>query len=208
MGLSYLIADGVMVSDIASSLPKHATKKYETRDVSKIERIYIHHSGRLGRDGAEGAHNSARYCVESRDWPGAPYHFWVPWMPIEHDDNRILYQMQALNVRCYHTGGVCNTHGIGVCLQGNTSTDGMSHHQVECLEALIPYLAEECGLEYWDIGMHNEAKKFGGPKNKPSCPGKAATAWVKQYRFDASPDAVALNPGGAVRDLIYTEVPT
>jgi hypothetical protein len=180
------IAGGIVVQDISSLLPRHKTKRYGKRR-SVIERIYIHHSGRLGSDGVDGPINSTRYIISRRKDPfaGAPYHFWIPYNMIcaeDEDRSYIIYRLQQDEVRSWHTGGKANSHGIGVALQGNTSTNGLSDFQEECLEALVPWLLDRFGLHLPDgLSYHAEADKYGG-KRKSACPGVEATEWINDYR--------------------------
>lgn len=181
-------APGIALYDVSFLLPQHKTKKYRLRDPDLITRIYVHHSGKLGAAGFQGLYNSARYSVEQRKnkdgsigWPGQPYHIWVPFIGFKGED-RVAYLCQPDSVRCYHTGKVANTHGYGIVLQGNTSTDGLSFNQQEILEGLLPWKREELALEHdtW-LSWHSEAGRFGG-KPKPACPGSQAQKWLEEYR--------------------------
>jgi N-acetyl-anhydromuramyl-L-alanine amidase AmpD len=180
------IAGGIVVQDISNILPRHKTKRYSKRR-SSIERIYIHHSGKLGADGIDGPINSTRYIISRKKspFPGAPYHFWIPFNNVyaeDEDRSYVIYRLQPDEVRCYHTGRKANSHGVGVALQGNTSTNGLSDFQIECLEALVPWLLERHNLELPDgLSYHAEADKYGG-KRKPACPGVEATEWINDYR--------------------------
>lgn len=181
-------APGIALYDVSFLLPKHKKKKYRRRNLDLIDRIYVHHSGKMGAAGFQGLYNSARYSVEQRKnkdgsigWPGHPYHIWVPAYERKGGD-RIVYCSQPDFVRCYHTGSKANTHGYGIVLQGNTSTDGLSFNQKEILEGLLPWLRELHELEHetW-LSWHSEAGRFGG-KPKARCPGSQAQKWLQEYR--------------------------
>lgn len=179
-----MIAPGVALYDVAHLLPGHGG--YPARDVRAINRIYVHHSGRLGRAGFEGARNSARYVVEQRGWPGAAYHYWIPYETLRDLEGRlVLLRLQPVYARCYHTGGDANTRGIGVVLQGSTTARPMSYSHVEGLEALLPWLHEQMQqhsrpARQW-LSWHAEADRFGGDV-KPACPGRHAEQWLRDYR--------------------------
>lgn len=196
------IAGGIVIEDICDKLPRHKIKKYRKR-TSEIQRIYIHHSGRLGAPGINGPINSTRYVTTQKDptFPGAPYHYWIPWEPVYNHyqtetATRVtvevcctIYRLQPDEIRCWHTGGRANSHGIGVALQGNTSTIGLSDYQVECLEALIPWLFERYNLDLpSSLSYHAEAGKYGG-RSKAACPGSEAIEWIEDYKVGISTDS-------------------
>ena len=59
--------------DISDKLMTHPEKEYAVRDKSMIDEIIFHH---VGVEGAT-VENTAKYCVETRGWPGIGYHFWI-----------------------------------------------------------------------------------------------------------------------------------
>ena len=182
------LAGGVALYDVSHVLPVHRTERYAVRDAGAIKRVYVHHSGALGAAGYAGARNSAAYSVAPRvgsvkGWPGAAYHFWICAEPLrDRDGNICVLRMNRDETRCYHTGGVCNAHGVGVVLQGNTSAAPLAESHEECLEALLPWLRRRHDLDAEWLSWHAESKRFGAPKNKASCPGKHAESWLGAYR--------------------------
>ena len=186
MSLGNLIAGGVYIDNAADKMPRHASKRFGTRRDS-IRRIYVHHSGRLGKPGLEGAIASARYSVtrktntQPNGWPGPAYHLWIPYEKFIVDDMYTIIRMNRDFTRCWHTGGPANDHGIGVVLQGNTTKRPMSDFQIECLEALLPYLKSVHHLPDHDwLAWHSIADQYGG-KRKPTCPGRHAQQWLENY---------------------------
>jgi hypothetical protein len=188
---AYALADGVAAFDIGPALKRHRRKRYETRAVADIRVALVHHSGVLGARGIQGAINSSRYAIakgkldprtgkrrRKTEFPSLAYHFWIPWH-LEHIDGYLTcYQAHPLDVRTWHSGGDANDVGVGICLQGNTTTVGMSEHQLMVLPALLDYLrADIDGLE---IGWHSIADRWGGSP-KPACPGKGAESWLAEY---------------------------
>lgn len=177
---------GIALYDVSRALPRreHPRRKDVRPRGARIERIYVHHSGALGRGGWYGARNAVRYVVDKRDFPGAPYHFWVP-----HDEardstgRRVVFRLAEDEYRCWSQGDKANDHGISVCLQGNL-VDGMSHHQEEVLEGLLPWLLSRHGLRQWlpmSLSYHAEAGRYGG-RSKATCPPEAVRAWLDDYR--------------------------
>lgn len=183
--LEEMLAGGVALYDLTDLLPKSKTVRLGVRPVDKIVRAYFHHSGRHGAKGWKGAFNSARYVVESRGFPAAGYHFWLPYAPIEDGDgNYVAFRLNKDRSRCWHTGGKANSHGVGVCFQGNLSKDKPSDFQEELFEALVPWMMERYDLSGQDcLSFHAEADKYGG-KVKPTCPGPHVRKWVEDYRND------------------------
>lgn len=180
------VAGGIALYDVSHLLPAHPTLRYRRRDVDGIERVYTHHSGALGGSGFRGALGSARYVVTQRGrdgWPGAAYHFWFAHKADRDDEGRlVIYRLQPDEKRSYHTGGVANDHGLGLCWQGNLSEKLPSADQIEMAEGFYPWLLETYALTVPDgFSFHAEASRFGG-KDKASCPGPHVTAWVKRWR--------------------------
>lgn len=61
------------IRDVINTLPKHATNRYETRSLSTITTLAIHHSAASGDIPPQ---NVAAYHVR-RDWPGMGYHYYI-----------------------------------------------------------------------------------------------------------------------------------
>lgn len=177
------IAWGVALYDVSIRLPKRGPR---TRPLSSIRRIYVHHSGRLGKPGFEGALNSTRYVMQQRTprFRCAAYHYWIPAEPVRDEaSNLVLFRLVPDHVRAWHTGSRANTHGLGIALQGNTTTRELTESHVECLEALLPWLRERYADQLADtwLSWHSDAGQYGG-KPKKACPGKHAEQWLKAYR--------------------------
>jgi len=160
------LADGFVVYDATGLLPEHHSRAYERR--SAPSEIYVHHSGRLGRPGLRGALNSARYVVSHRDWPGLPYHYWIP-----RDTTGRIYRCQQDDVRTWHAGAGPNDRGLAICLQGNTSRKPPPSNQFAALAALI----DDIDLP---VAGHCEAPSDGHAK--ASCPGSHAMAFLEGFR--------------------------
>lgn len=189
------LAGGVHLLDVSSQLP---TRRGGWRKRRKpIERIYLHHSGKLGAPGFEGLRRSAQYSVRNKrqkdgtvqqGWPGTAYHYWVPY----HEpagDVIAVYRANPDSARSYHTGGQPrgpspNDHGLSVVLQGDLRTRPPSHWQIEALEALVPWLQEihraTLSADRW-LSWHSESGAFGG-NAKPTCPGPHVEAWAREWR--------------------------
>jgi len=132
--------------------------RYRDR-AEKIDRIIVHHSGapeppsRSVR-GLAGMQASARYVVQHRQWPGFAYHAWIPYHPTPLAGFELaVFRGNDDDIRSHHTSG-SNDRGWAICLQGNLYHAGMSHAQEECLEALLPWLAERLQLDLGEAQSH------------------------------------------------------
>jgi hypothetical protein len=188
--LEAMLAPLVALYDVSALLPR---KGPDVRDVAAIRRIYVHHSGALGAAGFKGAQASTAYVMTKRapKFPCAPYHFWIPFGDLtDPHGNLCVLRLVPDHIVAWHTGGKANRHGLGVCLQGNTTKAALSPSHKECLEALLPWLrarhelGKGAGLDAEWLSWHSDAARFGG-KRKAACPGANATAWLEAYRARA-----------------------
>lgn len=184
-----IIYGGVKLIDLSEEVEELRRSTGRRRPITrgeedKIIRLFVHHSGAAGRDGRAGAIASARFILRIKNWSMPPYHLWVPRKP---DGNMVeIYQMAPFNWRCFHTGKEANGNGVGLAIQGNTTSSAMTPHQIEALEAIIPWVQENVleepppSGEPW-LSWHSEADKYGG-KKKSSCPGLRLRNWLEEYR--------------------------
>lgn len=177
------LAKGIALYDVTHVLPRHPRKLYAERDPAQICRVYHHHSGALGKPGFDGARRSARYVVESRDWPGFAYTFWLAYeADRDPEDRRVVYRCNRDETRSYHTGAQSNTHGVAVCWQGNLREREPSEDQQEMAEALYAWTLGHYQLaDDRPHSFHSEAGDFGG-RAKSVCPGPHVEAWVRRRR--------------------------
>ena len=195
--LEAVLAPGVVLVDASAMMTRAVGKTGKPlrrrRPKTAIERVYVHHSGAEGRPGLWGAEHSASYVVEKRGFHCAAYHYWIPRAPLywqgrlksTHELTRgasiaglAVLRLNLDSERCWHTGGKANTHGVGVCLQGNLNRLALSHQHKECLEALLPWLKERHNLNGDWLSWHSQAGQYGG-KPKKACPGKFTEDWLR-----------------------------
>lgn len=182
------IAGGILLFDVSDLLPRRQmTPKITTRTgaqiprlrtADKIDRLFVHHSGRAGRAGFDGVRNSARYTFRVRGFWDPPYTFWIPRDPVRVDGDLAFFRCNPDMIRSWHTGGRANDRGVAFAFQGNAGKQDLTASQIEIAEALIPWAADRYRLAMpRALQMHSEA----GSK-KPTCPGRYAAEWVRAYR--------------------------
>ena len=140
--------------DERDTLTKHPTKKYPTRDVSKITTIIIHHS--LTKSGTAKAFSN--YHVETHGWPGIGYHF-----VIEKDGD--IVWCNDLETKSYHVG---NSNGfcVGICLIGDFRSEEPTDEQMQSLFKLSKALMVDLNISSDFVKWHSE---MPGYKTK-ACP--------------------------------------
>ncbi|MCU0646655.1 MAG: peptidoglycan recognition protein family protein [Gemmatimonadaceae bacterium] len=191
--LEAVIADGVALYDATERVRREYPRKRSAKGVrpkgQRIDAVFVHHSGSLGRAGLDGALGAVRFVMTQKPpderFPGPPYHLWLPHLPVRDDEGRlVIYRLCEDSYRAWHTGDVANDRGVGVCLQGKLTKTGPSEAQVEALEALLPWLSERHGLPWGNVaswlGWHAIGSHWGG-RDKPTCPGKPTEAWLTEY---------------------------
>ena len=134
-----------LVEDISNKLPKHPTKRYPTRDLSKIKYIVIHHSA---IPPSFGPAFLANYYVKKKDWPGIGYHYFI-------DAEGHIYQTNPLEVASKHTRNY-NEISVGICLAGDFSAAMPTQAQLLSLAHLCAYLLQRLKLTKEAIIGHQE----------------------------------------------------
>ena len=174
------LGEGVVLLDVSHLLPVDMP---ESRDASKINRCYHHHSGALGQDGYNGAHASSRYVVGTRGFPSAAYTYWLSFEPdVMRNGQIVVYRLNADDVRSWHTGGDANTYGISVAWQGNLSTRAPSPYQYHAARMLCRWLMTRHSLDSEvPFSYHSESNLYGG-SGKKACPGPFVERWVEDFR--------------------------
>ena len=183
------LAPGVRLYDasryVQKVYPRKRHRKASRPRGASLKAIFVHHSGSLGKDEVAGFMGAVRYVMQHREFPGAPYHFWVSYDPdYDEDGHLIVWRLAEDSYRAWHSGDEANDIGLGICLQGNLTRTGMSPGQEEALEALLPWMAER---HQWDwknlqdhLGWHAIASKWGG-RDKKTCPSPKVVAWLEDY---------------------------
>lgn len=157
-----LSAPPFALAGLVSRLPRHASLRYETRPLSQIAHLVVHHSGVPAEVGVEAI---AGYHVADLNWPGIGYHFVVA--PDGHID-----QTNALSTVSYHVRQF-NPVSVGIALLGDFDTAPPGTDQLEATAALCAWLRRELGLPLDAIQGHRELVSV-------TCPGSqwlTGAAW-------------------------------
>jgi len=116
------------IIDLRGKLPVHATKRYNSRKLSDIRSIALHHS--LTTSGS--AEAFARYHVTTNGWPGIGYAYVI-------GRDGIVYQCWDHTTVSYHVGN-SNKHALGICLVGDFRTQQPTSEQYAAALELVRWL--------------------------------------------------------------------
>jgi len=148
------------IVDVVDDLLKHETMKYDTRPLSRITHIAVHHSAAGGMLTPEAV---ARYHVNSNGWPGIGYHYYIM-------GDGTIYQTNRLETWSYHVGSA-NQHTVGICLAGNFMETWPYLAQVRSAKSLIADLQFALDIPWSNVMGH---KDFYGAT---ACPGATWEEW-------------------------------
>lgn len=145
------------IEDLIDKLPKHKEKTYNTRPLSDIQTLVIHHSA---VPPTVGPRRIAQYHVNSQDWPGIGYHFLI-------GEDGTIYQSNALETMSIHAGSKGNPWGVGICFLGRFMSGVLPPApQLQAGAHLTAWLLQELGLEIEAIKGHQELLKTACPGDK------------------------------------------
>jgi hypothetical protein len=124
-----------------------------------------------------------------RGWPGIAYPFVIPAYPEQVDGKLVVYRIWEDSWRTWHTGGVHNTVGTGVCIGGWYSSrhDLLNPHAHDrptaeamlCADQLTDYL-----MVRYRLTLGPETLRSHAELGKPACPGDFIENWVRTKRGD------------------------
>jgi len=159
--------------EIVDALPRREDKQYETRELSQITHIAVHHSAAPADIPPE---RIAAYHVfnKSHQWPGIGYHFYI-------GPEGTIYHTQDLKRISWHVHKN-NSYTVGVCLAGNFNRTVPPAPQLQAAARLIAWLMQELRIPLDYVMGHKEF-----PLNATACPGHqwdTDRRW-KQMLFDA-----------------------
>lgn len=133
------------VVDVIHEMAYHAEMRYETRPLSNIRYLVIHHT-RTSPDVPP--HELARQHVERIGWPGIGYHFVVA-------ADGTVYQTNDLRTVSFHARQF-NPMAVGIALAGEFSSQGPPAVQVDSVARLCVYLLRELDLPVESVRGHRD----------------------------------------------------
>lgn len=172
------------IVNLTAELPWHATRRWSTRDLSRVNKIIIHQELGEGSIEAVNRYHINPNHISPKGCPHFCYHFGI--RKSGEKDGEIV-QANELSSITWHTKRQ-NTVAIGIMLQGNFNGPGHdlgtsepTEKQIKSLEELVNYLITSFGLTKQDVFGHYH---FG----KPACPGTVVQDWIEKYRNDLALD--------------------
>jgi len=133
------------IQDLINQLPRHATKQYETRTLSEIRSLVIHHSA---TPSTIMPRRIAEYHVRKHDWPGIGYHFLVA-------EDGSLFQANALETVSHHAA-TANQYGVGICFLGDFTAQVPPPAQLRAGAHLVAWLMQELNITLENVKGHRE----------------------------------------------------
>lgn len=202
-------SDTVRIVDLqgfrrAPSWPWNAKRTARFADVPgrQIHTIAVHHSMGGFHPGIEAVEQIADFFLApprhgqdgktvlggGKGWPGIAYTFLIPALPEVVDGRIVVYRIWPDSMRTWHTGGIYNSFGVGICVGGHyaSAADSVGAKSararpddacVVALDALVDYLADRYRLQLraGTLVAHREVAST-------VCPGDFLAEWVRRKR--------------------------
>ena len=136
------------MEDVTAQLRRHPVKRFDSRNLDRIQYLVIQHSVLPGDFPPE---KIADYLVEKRQWPGIGYHFYIT------SDGKI-YQTNRLETVCYFAGSDVRYNPLGVCIcfAGNFTDEVPTEAQLSSGGKLLAFLMQELRLPMESIRGQKE----------------------------------------------------
>jgi hypothetical protein len=123
-----------------------------------------------------------------KGWPGIGYQFVIPAIPDVVDGKIVVYRVWPDSMRTWHTGGLFNSHGVGICVGGHytSAADPIARKSarprpddaaVTALDHLIDYLAGRYRLQ-----LHRSSLVGHREVASTLCPGDFLADWIRAKR--------------------------
>lgn len=175
------------ITDLVDKLPRHATLKYDTRPLSQITHIAIHHSAAPANVTPE---RIAAYHV-GKDWPAMGYHFYV-------GPDGTIYQCERLETISYQVYKQ-NHYSMGICVAGSFVNGAIpTAKQIEAVGDLVAWLTQKLNVPIKNVWGHKEF-----PENQTACPGNdwnTGKKW-KQMVLDRANAVLAGKTGPSAKSI-------
>lgn len=123
------------ITDISDSLTKHPSKTFDTRSLSQIEYLIIHHTAIKSDISAE---RIASYQVQQQDRPGIAYHFYITGDGTVYQTNHL----ETVSNHAYDKSAV----GVGIAFAGDFTETIPTEAQLDNGARLAAYLVRKLSL--------------------------------------------------------------
>jgi N-acetyl-anhydromuramyl-L-alanine amidase AmpD len=207
------------IIDLIDTLARHESKQYNTRPVSEIRYLCVHHSAIPASVKPD---KIASYHVKRRDWPGIGYHYLI-------DDDGTIYQGNTVEKISYHAASM-NPSSVGICFLGNFMKEPPPPAQIQAGAHLAAWLMEKLQIDLgsvkghrgfiqtacpgdqwvegakWKETLYQEILRVQKEAVRPQPPGEKA---IYHYMlFWAAPGTWAINDWFSAQNYIGTFLPT
>lgn len=142
---------GFEVVDLRERYPFQPGMRHDTRPLSAIKRLVVHHSATRTpvEDGTNGPSVALidgidRWHKENNGWPAVGYHFCI-------DGDGTVFWVNGLQLVSYHSGPA-NQDSIGLCWLGNYENSRPPRAMVTMTAALLVALSQGLGRELELVG--------------------------------------------------------
>ena len=182
----------------------------------KIEAAIFHHSAGGFFSGIKAVDRLADFCIAppkykvdqggqlvlsktgkrilvggGRGWPGIPYTYVIPAYPETEEGRLVVFKIWHDDWITWHTGGVYNRHGVGVCIGGwyasrhdllsgakdSPSLERPTEEAMVCADRLVDYL-----MDRHELRLGVDTLKCHAELGKPACPGAFVENWIRTRR--------------------------
>lgn len=164
------------IINLTAELPWHATRRWATRELTRINKIIIHQELGEGTIEQVNRYHVKPNHISPKGCPHFCYHYGIR-------KNGEIIQANELSNITWHTKGQ-NGVAIGIMLVGNfagpghtVGTSEPTEEQIKALDELVKYLKEAFKMSNQEVFGHYH---FG----KPACPGTVVQEWIENYRND------------------------
>jgi hypothetical protein len=196
------VIPGFHIEDEIDSLPKHETRVYKERDLSKVSAIVIHHT--VTPNTYDWVKRIATHHVSENGWPGIGYHYCIT------GDGRII-QTNHHKTKSYHSY-MENHISLGVAMLGNFSSEHPTDEQIDAVNWL---LEGELLVEFptAEIVPHRQMEH-----SQTACPGATWEEWFDRIAFTPPEEltleeflwqdseetqCISVNPDAALQSAIF-----
>jgi hypothetical protein len=125
-----------LIQNITQQLKRNPALQYNSRPLTQINCVVIHHTAITPTIGAE---RIAQHRVDSQGWPGIGYHYFIT-------GEGQIQQTNDLTTVAYHAGDQYNPIAIGIAFAGDFTHTSPTPAQMEAGAQLIAWLIRELNL--------------------------------------------------------------